>query len=143
MFLCNNQLKIVDFYKPWSNMTILMLFHDFDVICLLFHDFDVINLSIIWYYIFKTYHLGITRSLKMILNMNGLNIPDNQKPLIEEEQTMLWSNKLDKRKHNDQQILYMVLNRNYMIDRNGFWLSGIFKPFILRIIFKLRVIPKW
>jgi hypothetical protein len=53
----------------------------------------------------------------MILNMNGLNIPDNQKPLTEEEQTMLWSNKLDKRKHNDQQILYMVLNRNYMIDK--------------------------
>ena len=53
----------------------------------------------------------------MILNMNGLNIPDNQKPLTEEEQTMLWSNKLDKRKYNDQQILYMVLNRNYMIDK--------------------------
>jgi hypothetical protein len=25
----------------------------------------------------------------------------------------------------------------------GFWLSGIFKPFILRIIFKLRVLPQW
>ena len=33
-------LKIVNFYKPWSNMKILMLFHDFDVIGLLFHDFD-------------------------------------------------------------------------------------------------------
>jgi hypothetical protein len=29
--------------KPWSNMKILMLFHDFDVISLLFHDFDVIG----------------------------------------------------------------------------------------------------
>jgi len=47
---------MVNFYKPWSNMKILMLFHDFDVIDLLFndfdvldllfHDFDVINLSI-------------------------------------------------------------------------------------------------
>ena len=45
----------------------------------------------------------------MILNMNGLNIPDNQKPLTEEEQTMLWSNKLDKRKHNDQHILLRKL----------------------------------
>jgi hypothetical protein len=35
--------KIVNFYKPWSNMKILMLFHDIDVICLLFHDFDVIG----------------------------------------------------------------------------------------------------
>ena len=32
MFLCNNQLKKVNFYKAWSNMKILMLFHDFDVI---------------------------------------------------------------------------------------------------------------
>jgi hypothetical protein len=37
-------LKIVNFYKPWSNMKILMLFHDFDVIDLLFHDFDVLYL---------------------------------------------------------------------------------------------------
>jgi hypothetical protein len=36
-------LKIVNFYKPWSNMKILMLFHDFDVIGLLFHDFDIIG----------------------------------------------------------------------------------------------------
>ena len=34
-------LKIVNFYKPWSSMKILILFHDFDVIDLLFHDFDV------------------------------------------------------------------------------------------------------
>ena len=26
----------MNFYKPWSNMKILMLFHDFDVIDLLF-----------------------------------------------------------------------------------------------------------
>jgi hypothetical protein len=32
-------LIIVNFYKPWFNMKILMLFHDFDVIDLLFHDF--------------------------------------------------------------------------------------------------------
>ena len=31
MFLCSNQLKIVNFYKLWSNMKILMLFHNFDV----------------------------------------------------------------------------------------------------------------
>jgi hypothetical protein len=37
-------LKIVNFYKPWFNMKILMLFHDFYVINLLFHDFDVIDL---------------------------------------------------------------------------------------------------
>jgi hypothetical protein len=37
-------LKIVNFYKPWSNMKILMLFHDFDVIDLLFHDLDVLDL---------------------------------------------------------------------------------------------------
>jgi hypothetical protein len=37
-------LKIVNFYKPWSNMKILMLFHHFDVIYLLFHDFDVLYL---------------------------------------------------------------------------------------------------
>ena len=41
--------------------------------------------------------------------MKGLDIPDNKKPLIEEEQTMLWSNKLDKRKHNGQQILLRKL----------------------------------
>jgi hypothetical protein len=39
-------LKIVNFYKPWSNMKILMLFHDFDFIGWLFHDFEVIDLSI-------------------------------------------------------------------------------------------------
>ena len=37
-------LKIVNFYKPWSNMKILMLFHDFDVIDILFHDFDVLDM---------------------------------------------------------------------------------------------------
>jgi hypothetical protein len=36
-------LKIVNFYKPWSNMMILMLFHDFDVTDLLFHDFDALE----------------------------------------------------------------------------------------------------
>jgi len=39
-------LRIVNFYKPWSNMKIVMLFRDFDVIGLLFHDFDVIDLPI-------------------------------------------------------------------------------------------------
>jgi hypothetical protein len=39
----------VNFYKPWSNMKILMLFHDFDVIGLLFHDFDVIGSVIPWF----------------------------------------------------------------------------------------------
>ena len=34
----------MNFYKPWSNMKVLMLFHDFDVIDLLFHDFDVLGL---------------------------------------------------------------------------------------------------
>jgi hypothetical protein len=43
-------LKIVNFYKPWSNMKILMLFHDFDVIGLLFHDFDVIRTVIPWFW---------------------------------------------------------------------------------------------
>ena len=43
-------LKIVNFYKPWSNMKILMLFHDIDVICLLFHDFDVIGSVIPWFW---------------------------------------------------------------------------------------------
>ena len=46
MFYAVINLKIVNIYKPWSNMKILMLFHDFDVIYLLFHDFDVIDLSI-------------------------------------------------------------------------------------------------
>jgi hypothetical protein len=32
MFYAVINLKIVNFYKPWSNMKILMLFHDFDVI---------------------------------------------------------------------------------------------------------------
>jgi hypothetical protein len=44
MFYAIINLKIVNFYKPWSNMKILMLFHDFDVIYLLFHDFDVLDL---------------------------------------------------------------------------------------------------
>ena len=45
MFLCNNQLKkIMNIYKPWSNMKIMMLFHDFDIkISMLFHDFDVLG----------------------------------------------------------------------------------------------------
>jgi hypothetical protein len=43
MFFKIINLKIVNFYKPWSNMKILMLFHDFDVIDLLFHDFDVLG----------------------------------------------------------------------------------------------------
>jgi hypothetical protein len=34
----------VNFYKPWSNMTILILFHDFDVIDMLFRDFDELDL---------------------------------------------------------------------------------------------------
>jgi hypothetical protein len=42
MFLCNNQLKNSELLQAWSNMKILMLFHDFDVIGLLFHDLDVI-----------------------------------------------------------------------------------------------------
>jgi hypothetical protein len=29
MFYAVINLKIVNFYKPWSNMKILMLFHDF------------------------------------------------------------------------------------------------------------------
>ena len=33
----------------------------------------------ILYYIFITYDWGKTRSLQIILNMKGLNIPDNQK----------------------------------------------------------------
>jgi hypothetical protein len=41
--------------------------------------------------------------------MKGLNIPDNQKPSIVEEQIMIWSNELDKRKHNDQYILLRKL----------------------------------
>jgi hypothetical protein len=40
----------VSFYKPWSNMKVLMLFHDFDVIGLLFHDFDVIWSVIPWFW---------------------------------------------------------------------------------------------
>ena len=36
-------LEIVNFYKPSSNMKILMLFHDFDVIGMLLNDFDVIG----------------------------------------------------------------------------------------------------
>jgi hypothetical protein len=36
------------FYKPWSNMKILMLVHDFDVIDLLFHDFEVLGSVIPW-----------------------------------------------------------------------------------------------
>jgi hypothetical protein len=43
VFFAIINLKIVNFYKAWSNMKILMLFHDFDVIDLLFHDFDVIG----------------------------------------------------------------------------------------------------
>ena len=35
----------MNFYKPWPNMKILMLFDDFDVIDLLFHDFDVFTHS--------------------------------------------------------------------------------------------------
>ena len=34
----------MNIYKPWSNMKILVLFHDFDVIDQLFHDFDVLDL---------------------------------------------------------------------------------------------------
>ena len=33
----------MNIYKPWSNMKILMLFHDVDVIYLLFHGFDVLG----------------------------------------------------------------------------------------------------
>ena len=32
MFLCSNQLKIVNFYKPWSNMKIMEYYQDLDVI---------------------------------------------------------------------------------------------------------------
>jgi hypothetical protein len=34
-------LKIVNIYKPWFSMKILMLLHDFDVIYILFHDVKV------------------------------------------------------------------------------------------------------
>ena len=40
----------MNFYKPWSNMKMLMLFHDFDVIGLLFHYFDIIGSVIPWFW---------------------------------------------------------------------------------------------
>ena len=63
MFLCSNQHKIVNFYKPWSNMKILMLFHDFDVIDMLFHDFDVIHLSIMLFLLQTIYTMDLTHEL--------------------------------------------------------------------------------
>jgi hypothetical protein len=74
----------VNFYKPWSNMKILMLFHDFDVIGLLFHDFDVIGIIYIpW-----------------ILRINLF------KPTNPKDESFVRS------------MVYMVCNRNYMIDRS-------------------------
>ena len=63
----------MNFYKPWYNMMILMLFHDFDVIDLLFHDFDVLESVIPWFwrhksvnhviYVTKLYTMDLTHEL--------------------------------------------------------------------------------
>ena len=63
----------MNFYKPWSNMKILMLFHDFDVIGLLFHDFDVIGIIYTMNLTnFNLFRVGLNKFMSKIHDIYGL-----------------------------------------------------------------------
>jgi hypothetical protein len=100
----------VNFYKPWSNMKILLLFHDFYVLDLLFHDFDVINLSIMfeWYYL-KSNYLTLRSKAK---------IPGRSLRYATHRLMVMTNTKYHWPISKDKNVMvYMFCNRNYMIDR--------------------------
>jgi hypothetical protein len=58
-----------DYYiSSTSNMKIVMLFHDFDVIGLLFHDFDVIGSVIPWFWRHRSVNhvISVTNHIRLV-----------------------------------------------------------------------------